>query len=120
MELQKRQTTERARQQEKLLREQAEEQSKQLLKEAERQIEQVQEQAKRQVELLEAQERLIQAQRGATLAELKAQAARQTRRGGAAVSATAEEKLDKILDRLERLEKRLDRLEKPRAGASPN
>jgi hypothetical protein len=91
-----------------------------------RQIEQVSRHVTRQLELLAAQMRLVEAQAGIPAEARKAMRqalvplgkpsspeSREAKKQPA-VSPSAEERLDKILDRLERLERRLDRLEKAR------
>jgi hypothetical protein len=122
LDLQKRQLEEAAQQQiretEELMQEQIEQTKRELARQIEqsqrtarRQAEQTQSYVKRQVELLEAQKKLLVAQAGVV---------KQTALGTApkAGAATAEEKLDRILDRLERLEKRIDKLEKRAPGAA--
>jgi len=99
-------------------------QVEQVMRQAKRQIEQVRRQVKRQLELLDAQIQLVEAQAG--IRSEASKSVRQTEqpigrssspearnvKRPPAVSSSVEEKLDKILDRLERVEKRLDKLEK--------
>jgi hypothetical protein len=137
LEVQKRQLQEQAKELVHELAEQEREQIEQLKGEAnrqveqvgrrvKRQIEQVGRQVKRQLEVLEAQMKLVAAQAGipAEVSKAITQTApsiwqslspetRKVKRQPA-VSLSLEEKLDKILDRLERVEKRLDRLETAR------
>jgi hypothetical protein len=104
LELQKRQFEEQGKEQIEQLEEVAKEQIEQVKGEANRQIQQLQSllarqsqqirsTVKRQSQLLDIQMKILETQPGM-------------------MKPSAEEKLDKILDRLERLEKRLDMLEK--------
>ena len=119
LDLQKRQLVEAAQEQNRQTEEQAREQidqwksevarqTEQLHRSAKRQIEQTQSYVKRQVELLEAQKKFLAAQ----AAVIKATRETAPKAGPGAV----EEKLDKILDRLERLENRINKLEKGAPG----
>ena len=134
MDVQKRQLEEQGKEQIEQLEELTREQVEQVKGEAHRQIQQLQSQLNRQREqtrryvirqtqLLNAQMSLVEAQAGfrsETMDVLK----RSVRAGGPTTAPevrdertkragpSADEKLDRILDRLERLEKRLDSLEK--------
>jgi hypothetical protein len=136
LRLQRRQLEEQGNQQIRQLKEQATEQIEQAQADANRQIQQVkmqvnrqiqqvEEQVKRQAELLEAQMKIIQAQagirseppRGLKRVDRPSERARAEGPEGkalAVVSPGLEQKLDRLLNRLEHLEKRLDRLARTR------